>query len=244
MSEYIDDLNAEILLELTPEELAPILLRTALRDKQNNMIHIQSSTYLVNKPQFSSKRDEIIRALNESWSWLIANLYIVPDPGINAQGGFKILSRKGEKFLKEPDTVTDFGTTENFPKHLLHSSIPEEVYRLYVRGKFDDAVLKSFLAVEEAVRHKSGLTADDYGVKLMRKAFDKKNGPLSDKKATDTERTALAELFASSIGVFKNPHSHRTVKVNESEAIDRILLASHLLRIVDTRPIKPLGVTP
>ena len=68
----------------------------------------------------------------------------------------------------------------------------------------------------------------------MRKAFDSKKGLLRDQSRPDAEREALAHLFAGAIGLYKNPHSHRTVKLTAREAQEQVALASHLLRIVDT----------
>jgi hypothetical protein len=50
----------------------------------------------------------------------------------------------------------------------------------------------------------------------------------------ESERKGLEHLFAGAIGAFKNPHSHRKVTIEDMRvALDQVLLASHLLRIVD-----------
>jgi hypothetical protein len=70
----------------------------------------------------------------------------------------------------------------------------------------------------------------------MRKAFDKSDGPLTDMSHPESEREALAHLFAGAIASYKNPHSHRTVVINDRrEAQEQVMLATHLLRIVDAR---------
>ena len=123
-----------------------------------------------------------------------------------------------------------------FPKSLLHPAIAEEVWLDIVRGDLETAVFKAFRAVEIAVREVGKYADTDIGTALMRKAFDKLNGPLSDQQQPEAERDALAHLFAGAIGSYKNPHSHRTVTISDpTEAQEMVILAGHLLRIVDSR---------
>lgn len=74
--------------------------------------------------------------------------------------------------------------------------------------------------------------ATDIGEKLLRKAVDINNCPLTDQSLPEGERFTLQHLFTEAIGLYKNPQSHRNVSIAErTEAIEMIILDSHLLRI-------------
>jgi uncharacterized protein (TIGR02391 family) len=110
------------------------------------------------------------------------------------------------------------------------------VWPKLARGDLAEAVFVAFRSVEEAVREAGGFAVTDIGTDLMRKAFDPTKGPLTALSHPDAERQALAHLFAGAIGSYKNPHSHRTVALTDPrDAQEQVLLATHLLRIVDAR---------
>jgi uncharacterized protein (TIGR02391 family) len=138
--------------------------------------------------------------------------------------------------LSSPQGFQQFVQAAAFPKALLHPSIAEIIWLDLARGDLERAVFTAFKAVEVAVREAAKLGPGDYGVPLMRKAFDKATGPLSDQSQPEAERDALAHLFAGAIGSYKNPHSHRTVSITDPrDAQEMVMLASHLLGIVDAR---------
>jgi uncharacterized protein (TIGR02391 family) len=85
----------------------------------------------------------------------------------------------------------------------------------FLRGEFDTGVFQAMKAVEVAVREAAGLTPADIGKDLMRKALEVRNGPLTDMTAEPAERQARSDLFAGAIRSYKNPHSHRDVRLDD-----------------------------
>jgi hypothetical protein len=69
--------------------------------------------------------------------------------------------------------------------------------------------------VEIRVRELAKADNSVIGVKLMREAFKPEGCPLSDPNLDAGERVGMMELFAGSIGTFKNPPSHRQVDYND-----------------------------
>jgi hypothetical protein len=66
---------------------------------------------------------------------------------------------------------------------------------------------------------------------------------LTDTNVDEVEQVARMEFFSGAIGSYKNPRSHRHVALDDpDEAAEIIMLANHLLRIVDGR--KPAKARP
>jgi uncharacterized protein (TIGR02391 family) len=236
--------DAEVLLALDPGELGLRILQV-LRSTPSHLHQLDLTAFtnsVVGHPQTPNggypafRRMEVMEAIREAWAWLEGQGLLLPDPGyVDRRAGPRVLSRRASRLAEDADPRRAL-SAQRLPKDLLHPKIREDVWGLYHRGKYDTAVFEAMKAVEVSVRDAACLSAKDIGVPLMRKAFDPENGPLTDKATEKGEREARSSLFAGAIGSYKNPHSHRNVALDDpDEAAEIILLANHLLRIVDTR---------
>ena len=235
--------DVETLLSLQPEELGAkliFLMRQRLTAQPRVLFHLLNAQLEMfgdrgdGLPKYPTDRNQEIQlAMAEAWSWLEAQGLLVNAPG-QTGGDFRALSRRARAFENEAE-FANYAVSRMLQRDALHPKIAQMVWSAFMRNEYDVAVFQAMKAVEVAVREAAQLP-DKLGVPLMREAFHKDRGTLTDRGAEEGERDARSALFAGAIGSYKNPHSHRDVQLTDPrEAVEIIMLANHLLRIVDSR---------
>lgn len=174
---------------------------------------------------------EHMLALSEAWSWLVSKGMVVKNPDSIDSRSY-LLSRTGLKAL-DNQSFEKILAAEKIELNL-HPILNEKIKPIFLMGDYETACFRAMKEVEVRVRELSGLPQDEIGAKLMRKAFNPENGPLTNMSLELGERNARSSLFAGAIGSFKNPTSHRPVTYNDAtEASEVIFLADLLLRILE-----------
>lgn len=227
--------DPEVVSALGPEELGLHMLRAFVDFPRHQNLEPGIFINIVRQGYGNVSNPRLESAIYEAWAWLEGQALLIPDRRFMGAHEIRVLSRRAEQLAKTDNPARAFRARQ-MPKETLHESIREDVWGLYHRAKYDTAVFEAMKAVEVAVREAAGLPASVIGTALMRMAFDPMTGALADQQAEKSERDARAHLFAGAIGSFKNPHSHRAVDLDDpDEAAEIIMLANHLLRIVDSQ---------
>lgn len=226
----------ETAIQLEPELAVPLLeILCQMEDgRRSETPHLRNFMLPANLMQYAgSHYDEFIEVATEAWMWLLHEGLIAPHPK-NA-GDWVFVTRRGRKF-RELGDPKKFKAANMLPHDTLDPKLAAKVRPPFLRADYDSAIFEAFKEVEIRVRNLSGLTKDDIGVPLMRKAFKPGEGPLIDQEQTGGEQQGVMDLFAGAIGSFKNPSSHRDVDLADPvETVELIGFADLLLRIADRR---------
>jgi uncharacterized protein (TIGR02391 family) len=173
---------------------------------------------------------QVSLALSEAWSWLMTRGLVVRDPSQSSADAYTV-SRLGKETLKYGVARLAAGERLGIA---LHPRLAQRIEQQFLLGEFELAVFAAMKDVEVRVRELADASQSALGVKLMQHAFSAEKGVLTDADADAGEKVAMMELFKGSIGLFKNPTSHRPVNYDDPTLASEVILFADLLhRLLD-----------
>ena len=237
---------ADDLLAMSPDELAWALLedmQARERDPISGKAHRTLLSNSFTPQQFrAALPSEVVNRLHKAGRSAFAMLerceLIEPADGENGENGYVVLTPKGRGTTER----TDFERVRVrglLKAEMLHPLLRGKPYEDFTADHLDAAVLEAFKTVEIEVRAAARRPDSEHGKDLMFRAFTV-NGPLAKPGETKPQCEALAGLFAGALARFRNPGAHtRRTFADVLEAMEEMMVASRLLRIVDER--RPAG---
>ena len=231
--------DEEQLLHRSLDEIGGCILQALVEERANNLrykFHPKneiSGCFPAHGGRYRHETwNQLQHILMEAFSWLQVEGLVAETPE-QSNTGWQFVTRRGLA------AASDFGgyrSGKGLDREHLVEPLSQRAWPLFIAGQFDAAIMQAFKEVEIAVRSAGGFRQEDYGVDLMRRAFNPEKGQLTDARAPAGERDALASLFSGAIGYFKNPQSHRNVgTIDPRDAVELIMLANHLLRVIASR---------
>lgn len=145
------------------------------------------------------------------------------------KSGFRFLEFEFNRVIKEYTLL---------PQTYIHPKIAKKSFKLLESGEFESAVFQAFKCIETSIRDKIGALKEEIGIKLIRKAFNPDNGALTNFDLPIPEREAFVNYIAGAFGYYKNPCSHRDIKLDFISTFDRIAVASDLLKIIESSTLR------
>jgi uncharacterized protein (TIGR02391 family) len=118
----------------------------------------------------------------------------------------------------------------------LHPAITDASARLFENGHYSEAILKAFIAVEVAVRDRTGL--DLGGSSLMNQAMGTSTPALKmtteDGQTGEDEQKGMRSLFAGAMMGIRNPKAHGLIVQDDpARTFEYLAFASLLMRRLD-----------
>lgn len=157
-----------------------------------------------------------------------------PADDMNGRNGYMVLTEKGKATTERTD-FERIRVRGLLREEMLHPRLQGQIYGYFAADDLGTAVFEAFKAVEIEVRAAGGYDEKQHGKELMGRAFAI-GGALVKPSDDKSDREALSGLFVGALNRFRNPgaHTRRTFQ-DVLEAMEELMFASQLLRIVDER---------
>ena len=157
-----------------------------------------------------------------------------PADDMNGRNGYVVLTDKGKTTTERTD-FERIRVRGLLQEEMLHPRLQGQIYGYFTADDLGTAVFEAFKTVEIEVRAAGRYPKKEIGKTLMFKAFAL-GGPLAKPGDDKSDSEALVGLFAGALNRFRNPgaHTRRTFE-DVLEAMEELMLASRLLRIIDDR---------
>lgn len=126
--------------------------------------------------------------------------------------------------------------------NLIHPKIANSAKEAFFKGLFSEAVLSACIelnhVIKEEYKKSSGVELD--GSKLMQKVFSVSNPvfKLSGDIQTESGRNiqqGYMEMFAGLMIGVRNPKAHKNIKISAIDALEKIIIVSHLMKKFENR---------
>lgn len=238
--------SPENILSMTQEELAYALLEDMQARLEHpthgtaNRDYVGSNLFSIgpfHSSNGSTPRDlaERIGKMGRSAFALLEKWDLAePADGMNGRNGYMVLTDKGKSATERTD-FERIRVRGLLQEEMLHPRLQGQIYGYFAADDLGTAVFEAFKAVEIEVREAGGYDEKQYGKELISRAFAP-GEPLAKPSDDKSDREALAGLFVGALNRFRNRGAHaRRTFGDVLEAMEELMFASRLLRIVDER---------
>ena len=122
---------------------------------------------------------------------------------------------------------------DQFDEMVTSQDLKNTSRQLFADGHYANAVENAFKCLNNAVKEKSGLSADGDG--LMTQAFGARSPILKlnslQSQSDQNEQRGYMQIFAGVMAGIRNPRAHEHEIVDDPEvALEMIIIANHLIR--------------
>jgi Protein of unknown function (Hypoth_ymh) len=188
------------------------------------VLSVWFATYRPNDHQL---KETLVGKLEDAWRWLHVSNLIKPEPGMNGQNGYVVLTDLGRKTTRNHRALLE--ASRVLPENLIHSRILARIRADFRAGYYDKAVQDAFKQIEEETRTAASLELRISGEDVFKRAFAKES-PLYPHCSKPQDEM---QFFSVSYRIHRHPPSHGNTIIEPKAAVRMVVLASHLLDRLD-----------